>query len=89
MKISFPDSLFVRLFLLLFVILSVSYFAGREILVSLGFEHCPLPAASSVQAVCLPDQAGGGRSDLLDRRALAGLPDQASWQMQQKNWARI
>lgn len=39
MKISIPDSVFVRLFLLLFVILSVSYFAGREIFVSLGLEH--------------------------------------------------
>ncbi|HTN92943.1 MAG TPA: ATP-binding protein [Gallionella sp.] len=39
MKIPITDSLFVRLFLLLFVILSVSYFAGREILVSLGFEQ--------------------------------------------------
>jgi signal transduction histidine kinase len=43
MKFSFPNSLFARLFLLLFVILSVSYFAGREILVSLGFERPPLP----------------------------------------------
>lgn len=42
MKISIPDSLFARLFLLLFVILSVSYFAGREILASLGIEQ---PAA--------------------------------------------
>jgi len=39
MKFSIPDSLFARLFLLLFVILSVSYFAGREILVSLGIEQ--------------------------------------------------
>lgn len=39
MKFSMPDSLFVRLFLLLFVILSISYFAGREILVSLGIEQ--------------------------------------------------
>lgn len=39
MKFSIPDSLFVRLFLLLFAILSVSYFAGREILVSLGIEQ--------------------------------------------------
>jgi signal transduction histidine kinase len=43
MKISFPNSLFARLFLLLFVILSISYFAGREILVSLGFDRLPLP----------------------------------------------
>jgi signal transduction histidine kinase len=34
-----PDSLFVRLFLLLFVILSVSIFAGREIFIMLGLEH--------------------------------------------------
>ncbi len=46
MKISIHDSLFVRLFLLLFVILSVSYFAGREIFSSLGLE----------QAVTLPKQ---------------------------------
>jgi signal transduction histidine kinase len=39
MKISIHDSLFVRLFLLLFIILSVSYFAGREILASLGIEQ--------------------------------------------------
>jgi signal transduction histidine kinase len=39
MKISIPDSLFIRLFLLLFGILSVSFFAGREIFISLGFEH--------------------------------------------------
>lgn len=39
MKIPFPDSLFVRLFILLFVILSVSYFAGREIFVSLGLDQ--------------------------------------------------
>jgi signal transduction histidine kinase len=39
MKISIPDSLFVRLFLLLFVILSVSFFAGREFFIFLGFEH--------------------------------------------------
>lgn len=39
MKISITDSLFVRLFLLLFVVLSVSYFAGREIFVSLGLEQ--------------------------------------------------
>ena len=39
MKMSIPDSLFVRLFLLLFIILSVSYFAGREILASLGIEQ--------------------------------------------------
>jgi signal transduction histidine kinase len=43
MKISIPDSLFTRLFLLLFVILSVSFFAGREILVSLGVDQPPLP----------------------------------------------
>jgi signal transduction histidine kinase len=43
MKVSFPNSLFARLFLLLFVILSVSYFAGREVLVSLGFDRPPLP----------------------------------------------
>lgn len=39
MKISIRDSLFVRLFLLLFIILSVSYFAGREILISLGLDQ--------------------------------------------------
>jgi signal transduction histidine kinase len=39
MKISIPDSMFVRLFLLLFIILSVSYFAGREIFASLGLEQ--------------------------------------------------
>lgn len=39
MKISIPDSLFVRLFILLFVILSLSYFAGREIFISLGLDH--------------------------------------------------
>jgi len=39
MKLSIPDSLFARLFLLLFAILSVSYFAGREILVNLGIEQ--------------------------------------------------
>jgi methyl-accepting chemotaxis protein len=43
MKISIPDSLFTRLFLLLFVILSVSFFAGMEILVSLGVDQPPLP----------------------------------------------
>lgn len=39
MKIVIPDSLFVRLFLLLFLILSVSFFAGRELLNTLGFDH--------------------------------------------------
>lgn len=43
MKVATADSLFARLFLLLFVILSVSYFAGREILVSLGIDRPPLP----------------------------------------------
>lgn len=43
MKKFFPDSLFTRLFLLLFVILSVSFFAGREILVTLGFDRPPPP----------------------------------------------
>lgn len=43
MKISIPDSLFVRLFILLFIILTFSYFAGREIFISLGLEH---PASS-------------------------------------------
>lgn len=43
MKISIHDSLFVRLFLLLFVILSVSYFAGREIFSSLGLEQAVTP----------------------------------------------
>lgn len=43
MKIAHADSLFARLFLLLFVILSVSYFAGREILVSLGVDRPPPP----------------------------------------------
>lgn len=37
MKKIIPDTLFVRLFLLLFLILSFSYFAGREIFVYLGF----------------------------------------------------
>ncbi|MDE2309300.1 MAG: HAMP domain-containing protein [Betaproteobacteria bacterium] len=39
MKIPVPDSLFVRLFLLLFFILSISHFAGREIFLNLGLEH--------------------------------------------------
>ena len=39
MKISVPDSLFVRLFLLLFLILSISHFAGREIFLNFGLEH--------------------------------------------------
>jgi signal transduction histidine kinase len=43
MKISIHDSLFVRLFLLLFIILSVSYLAGREILVGLGLEQAVAP----------------------------------------------
>jgi protein-histidine pros-kinase len=43
MKISIPDSLFIRLFLLLFGILSFSFFAGREIFISLGLEH-PIPS---------------------------------------------
>lgn len=45
MKISIPDSLFVRLFILLFVILTFSYFAGREIFISLGLEHPVSPVA--------------------------------------------
>lgn len=44
MKSVIPDSLFVRLFLLLFVILSVSIFAGREIFIVLGLEHA-VPSA--------------------------------------------
>ena len=43
MKILFHDSLFIRLFLLLFAILSVSYFAGREIFASLGLEQAVSP----------------------------------------------
>ncbi|MGA7748819.1 MAG: ATP-binding protein, partial [Gallionella sp.] len=39
MKIPVPDSLFVRLFLLLFFILSLSHFAGREIFLYLGLEQ--------------------------------------------------
>lgn len=39
MKISIPDSLFVRLYLLLFVILTLSYLAGREIFIRLGLDH--------------------------------------------------
>jgi protein-histidine pros-kinase len=39
MKTVIPDSLFVRLYILLFVILTFSYFAGREIFISLGLEH--------------------------------------------------
>ncbi|OIQ95471.1 osmolarity sensor protein EnvZ [mine drainage metagenome] len=41
MKSIIPDSLFVRLFLLLFVILSISIFAGREVFIMLGLEHAP------------------------------------------------
>lgn len=48
MKISIPDSLFVRLFLLLFVILTLSYFAGREVFISLGLEH-PVSATANQQ----------------------------------------
>lgn len=44
MKIAIPDTLFVRLFLLLFVILSVSFFAGREIIYVLGLEY-PSPSS--------------------------------------------
>jgi len=43
MKSVIPDSLFVRLFLLLFVILSVSIFAGKEIFILMGLEHAPPP----------------------------------------------
>ncbi|MBI3479678.1 MAG: HAMP domain-containing protein [Nitrosomonadales bacterium] len=39
MKSLVPDTLFLRLFLLLFCILSVSFFAGREIFITLGLEH--------------------------------------------------
>lgn len=39
MKFHIPNSLFVRLFILLFFILSLSYFAGREIFISLGLDH--------------------------------------------------
>ncbi|KXS32606.1 MAG: Sensor histidine kinase [Candidatus Gallionella acididurans] len=42
MKFPVPDSLFVRLFLLLFFVLSLSNFAGREIFLYLGLEH-PVP----------------------------------------------
>ena len=44
MKIPIPDSLFVRLFVLLFFILSITHFAGREIFISLGLDH-PVSAA--------------------------------------------
>ena len=44
MKFHIPNSLFVRLFILLFFILSLSYFAGREIFISLGLDH---PVAST------------------------------------------
>lgn len=39
MKISIPDSLFIRLFVLLFCILSFSFFASREIFINLGLDH--------------------------------------------------
>lgn len=39
MRISIPDTLFIRLFILLFVILTLTYFAGREIFFSLGLEN--------------------------------------------------
>ena len=42
MKFPVPDSLFVRLFLLLFFVLSLSNFAGREIFLYLGLEN-PVP----------------------------------------------
>jgi signal transduction histidine kinase len=45
MRIPVPDSLFVRLFLLLFIILSLSNFAGREIFLYLGLEN-PVPGVS-------------------------------------------
>lgn len=48
MKIAIPDSLFVRLFLLLFIILTLSYFAGREVFISLGLEH-PVSATANQQ----------------------------------------
>jgi signal transduction histidine kinase len=43
MKFSIPNSLFVRLFILLFVILSISFFVSREIFILLGLEQ---PASS-------------------------------------------
>lgn len=48
MKIPVPDTLFVRLFLLLFIILSLSNFAGREIFLFLGLEN-PAPGVSPPQ----------------------------------------
>ena len=39
MKTFIPDSLFVRLFLLLFIILSISHFAGREVFLNFGSQH--------------------------------------------------
>lgn len=42
MKIPIPDTLIVRLFLLLFIILSLSNFAGRELFLYLGLAH-PAP----------------------------------------------
>jgi len=48
MKLYIPDSLFVRLFFLLFVILTLSYFAGREIFIGLGLEQ-NVPAAAGQQ----------------------------------------
>jgi signal transduction histidine kinase len=46
MKFSIPNSLFVRFFILLFVILSISFFASREIFFLLGLEQ-PAPSAAN------------------------------------------
>jgi protein-histidine pros-kinase len=46
MKINIPNSLFFRLFLLLFIILTFSYFTGREIFIHLGLDH-PVASISS------------------------------------------
>ena len=46
MKKHIPDTLFLRLFILLFVILSLSFIAGREIFIALGLDQA-LPAGTN------------------------------------------
>jgi signal transduction histidine kinase len=55
MKFSIPNSLFVRLFVLLFVTLSISFFASREIFFLLGLEQSAKSAANPQNQFLLND----------------------------------
>lgn len=65
MKFSIPNSLFVRLFLLLFATLSISFFVSREIFILLGLQQAPSAAVNTQNPFLL--------NEMLIRMAAVGL----------------